>query len=83
MIVRRPGNELTEVAGYFGRDVATVATLLGRLGERLQSDTEQVREIERLVKKVESWKRDPNFSLHIPHVYFELVVVSHAGNPAP
>jgi DNA-directed RNA polymerase specialized sigma24 family protein len=53
-LVRRLGYALSEVAAYFGRDVATVATLLARMGERMQSDEKQMREISRFLKIVET-----------------------------
>lgn len=52
VLVRRLGYKLAEVANYFGRDIATVATLLARFSERLQSDVKQAREIVRLTKGV-------------------------------
>ena len=54
VLVRRFGYRLSEVADYFGRDVATVGTLLARLGDRMQSDAKQLREIDQLGKTVES-----------------------------
>ena len=54
ILVRRLGYALNEVAGYFGRDVATVATLLARIGERMQSDEKQKRELDSLTKSVGS-----------------------------
>ena len=53
VLVRRLGYKLSEVAAYFGRDIATVATLLARFSERLQSDTKRSAEIEQLSKTVE------------------------------
>jgi hypothetical protein len=54
MLVRRLGYALNEVAAYFGRDVATVATLLARMGERMQSDEKQMRDIGRFLKIVDT-----------------------------
>jgi len=34
VLVRRLGYRLSDVAAYFGRDIATVATLLARLSDR-------------------------------------------------
>jgi hypothetical protein len=42
------------VAAYFGRDVATVATLLARMSERMQSDENQMPDIGRFLKIVET-----------------------------
>jgi len=53
VLVHRLGYRLSDVAGYFGRDMATVATLLARLSDRMQSDHKQRREIDRLAKIVE------------------------------
>ncbi len=50
VLVRRAGYRLGEVAKYFGRDPATVGTLLGRLAARIDEDDEVRREIERLSK---------------------------------
>jgi len=41
------------VAGYFNRDIATLATLLARLSDRLQANDTARREVERLSKIVE------------------------------
>ena len=54
VLVRRLGYRLNDVAAYFGRDVASVATLLARLNERMQADDKTRRDIDRLVKIVES-----------------------------
>jgi putative transposase len=54
VLARRLGYTLKEVAAYFGRDIATVATLLGRLEERMAQDQELRASIERLNKKLES-----------------------------
>jgi hypothetical protein len=35
VLVRRMGYRLKDVAGYLGRDAATIATMLSRLNERL------------------------------------------------
>ena len=53
VLVRRLEYKLGEVAAYFGRDIATVASLLARLSERLQSDVKQAGEIERFAKTVD------------------------------
>jgi hypothetical protein len=42
------------VGAYFGRDMATVATLLARLSGRMQSNEKRMREVGRLTKRVES-----------------------------
>ncbi len=52
VLVRRAGYRLGEVAKYFGRDPATVGTLLGRLAARIDEEEEVRREIERLSKIV-------------------------------
>ncbi len=52
VLVRRAGYRLGEVAKYFGRDPATVGTLLGRLAARIDEEEELRREIERLSKIV-------------------------------
>jgi REP element-mobilizing transposase RayT len=54
VLSRRLGYRLTEVAAYFGRDMATVASLLSRLSDRMQSDEKQRRELDRLTKIVDS-----------------------------
>jgi len=54
VLVRRLGYRLIDVAAYFGRDMATVATLLARLSDRMQSDEKRMREVDRLTKIVES-----------------------------
>ena len=54
VLVRRLGYRLTDVAAYFRRDMATLATLLARLSDRLQADDAARRELDRLSKKVES-----------------------------
>lgn len=53
VLVRRLGYRLSDVAAYFGRDIATIATLLARLSDRMQSDETQRRELDRLTKIVE------------------------------
>ncbi|MBI2363699.1 MAG: transposase [Deltaproteobacteria bacterium] len=53
VLVRRQGYALSEVARYFGRDAATVGTLIGRLSERMAEDEQIRREIDKLNKKVE------------------------------
>jgi chromosomal replication initiation ATPase DnaA len=52
VLVRRLGYRLSDVAGYFGRDMATLATLLARLRDRMQTNTAR-REVDRLSKIVE------------------------------
>ena len=54
VLVRRLGYRLSDVAAYFGRDVASVATLLARLSEWMQADDKTSGEIERLARIVES-----------------------------
>jgi hypothetical protein len=54
VLVRRLGYKLGDVAAYFGRDIATIATLLSRLNERLQFDLKQARELGHLSKIVET-----------------------------
>jgi putative transposase len=53
VLVRRLGYRLNDVAAYFGRDVASVATLLARLNERMQADDKTRRDIDRLARIVE------------------------------
>ena len=53
VLVRRLGYRLSDVAVYFDRDTATVATLLARLGDRLQGSDAARREVDRLGKLVE------------------------------
>jgi REP element-mobilizing transposase RayT len=43
VLVRRLGYKLGDVAAYFGRDIATIATLLARLNDRLPADLKQAR----------------------------------------
>ena len=54
VLVRRLGYRLSDVAAYFGRDMATLATLLARLSDRVQANDTVRREIERLTQIVES-----------------------------
>ncbi len=54
VLVRRLGYRLSDVAAYFGRDMATLATLLARLSDRMQANDTARREIERLNEIVES-----------------------------
>jgi REP-associated tyrosine transposase len=54
VLVRRLGYRLSDVAAYFRRDMATLATLLARLSDRLQGDDRARREVDRLSKIVES-----------------------------
>jgi REP element-mobilizing transposase RayT len=54
VLVRRLGYRLSDVAGYFGRDMATLATLLARLRDRMQTNDTARREVDRLSKIVES-----------------------------
>jgi putative transposase len=59
VLVRRLGYRLSDVAAYFGRDIATLATLLARLGDRMQANDKARREVDQLTKIVESSKSDP------------------------
>jgi REP element-mobilizing transposase RayT len=52
VLVRRRGYALSAVAGYFGRDAATVGTLVARLSERREEDDNTRRAIDRLNQKV-------------------------------
>ena len=54
VLVRRLGYRLSDVAAYFGRDMATLATLLARLSDRVQANDTARQEIERLNEIVES-----------------------------
>jgi REP-associated tyrosine transposase len=54
VLVRRQGYGLGEVAKYFGRDPATMGTLLGRLAARIDQEAEVRRNVERLSKIVET-----------------------------
>lgn len=51
VIARRLGYRLKDVAAYFGRSAATMATLLARRGEGMQTDPKQKLDIDRLIKK--------------------------------
>ncbi|MFQ5801958.1 MAG: transposase [Candidatus Methylomirabilales bacterium] len=51
-LVRRIGFPLRVVAGYLGRDAATVSSLISRLADRIQADPQLRREVERLVRIV-------------------------------
>jgi hypothetical protein len=53
VLVRRFGYRLTDVAAYFGRDLATLATLLARLSDRMQANDTVRREVDQLAKIVE------------------------------
>jgi putative transposase len=53
VLVRRLGYRLSDVATYFGRDMATLATLLARLSDRVQANDTARREIDRLSRIVE------------------------------
>ena len=53
VLVRRLGYRLSDVAAYFGRDMATLATLLARLSDQMQANDTARREIERLNEIVE------------------------------
>jgi hypothetical protein len=46
-LVHRLGYRLSDVAAYFARDIATVATLLARLSDRMQSDEKQRRDLDK------------------------------------
>jgi chromosomal replication initiation ATPase DnaA len=54
VLVRRLGYRLSDVATYLGRDMATLATLLARLSDRMQADDKARREVDQLAKIVES-----------------------------
>ena len=54
VLVRRLGYRLSDVAAYFGRDMATLATLLARLSDRVQANDTARREVDQLAKIVES-----------------------------
>ena len=54
VLVRRLGYGIGEVAVYLRRDMATVGTLVARLFERMQSDEQVARNVERLARIVES-----------------------------
>ncbi|HEU4770741.1 MAG TPA: hypothetical protein VFS68_01170, partial [Candidatus Udaeobacter sp.] len=53
VLVRRLGYRLCDVAAYFDRDTATLATLLARLSDRLQGNDTARREVDRLGQLVE------------------------------
>ena len=54
VLVRRLGYRLSDVAAYFGRDAATVATLLARLEARAAVEPKERGAIDRLVEIVNS-----------------------------
>ena len=54
VLVRRLGYRLSDVATYFGRDMATLATVLARLSDRMQANDTARREVDQLAKIVES-----------------------------
>ena len=54
VLVRRLGYRLSDVATYLGRDMATLATLLARLSDRMQANDTARREVDQLAKIVES-----------------------------
>jgi len=54
VMARRLGYGLKEVASYLHRDMATVGTLVSRLYDRMQSDGEFLKRIDKLSKTVES-----------------------------
>ena len=54
VLARQLGYTLKEVATYFRRDIATVATLLGRMEGRMAQDEELRKSMERLSKNIES-----------------------------
>ena len=54
VLIRRMVFRLKDVASYFGRDSATMATQLARMNDELESDVQVKREIDRLVKIVEN-----------------------------
>ena len=54
VLVRRLGYRLSEVAAYFGRDAATLASLFARLGAKLPTDPKDRTAIDGLVKIVNS-----------------------------
>jgi hypothetical protein len=60
VFIRGLGYRQSEVAAYFGRDTATLAALLARLSDRMQSDEKQKRELDSLTKILESSKSEPN-----------------------
>ena len=56
VLVRRLGYRLGDVAVYFGREAATVGTLLARLEARLATKPKEQGTIDRLLKIVNSQK---------------------------
>lgn len=50
VLVRRLGYRLSDVAAYFGRDIATLATLLARLSDRMQANDTARRKVDQLLK---------------------------------
>jgi REP-associated tyrosine transposase len=50
VLVRRLGYRLSDVAGYFNRDMATLATLLARLSDRIQTNDTARQEVDRLIR---------------------------------
>jgi hypothetical protein len=54
VLTRRLGYGTGEVAAYLRRDMATVGTLVGRLFDRMRSDEQLQRDVERLTKIVET-----------------------------
>ena len=54
VLVRRLGYRLSDVAAYFGRDAATLASLFARLEAKLPTDPKDRNAIEGLVKIVNS-----------------------------
>jgi putative transposase len=50
VLIRRLGYRLSDVAGYFSRDIATLATLLARLSDRMQTNDTARREVDRLIR---------------------------------
>ncbi len=52
VLVRRYGFGVNEVAGYLGRDAATVSSLLSRFADRLQVDQRIRKDVEQLAKIV-------------------------------
>jgi putative transposase len=50
VLVRRLGYRLSDVADSFGRDIATLATLLARLSDRMQTNDTARREVDRLIR---------------------------------
>ena len=52
VLVRRLGYRLSDVAAYLGRDMATVATLLARLSDRVQANDTVRRQVDRLARRL-------------------------------